>query len=51
MVGAGTVVTADVPEYTLVVGNPGVIKGHVCECGHPLKGEKICPVCGKKVKK
>ncbi len=51
MVGAGTVVTADVPDYTLVVGNPGVIKGPVCECGYPLKGEKTCPVCGKKVKK
>jgi len=32
-VGAGTVVTKDVPDYALVTGNPGRIVGWTCECG------------------
>lgn len=36
MVGAGAVVTADVPDYALVVGNPARVVGFVCECGRRL---------------
>jgi len=36
MIGAGTVVTKNVPAHALVVGNPGRIIGYVCLCGHHL---------------
>ncbi|MDI9616647.1 MAG: acyltransferase [Methanothrix sp.] len=37
MVGAGSVVTDDVPPHGLVYGNPAVLRGYVCRCGRPLK--------------
>jgi UDP-2-acetamido-3-amino-2,3-dideoxy-glucuronate N-acetyltransferase len=49
-VGAGTVVTKDLPDYALVVGNPGRVTGWICLCGVKLqvKGENAaCPVCGQ----
>ena len=33
MIGAGSVVTKDVPDYGLVYGNPALLKGFVCVCG------------------
>jgi UDP-2-acetamido-3-amino-2,3-dideoxy-glucuronate N-acetyltransferase len=35
-IGAGAVVTSDVPDYALLVGNPGRIAGWMCECGITL---------------
>lgn len=46
-IGAGTVVTKDVPEYALIVGNPGRQVGWMSEYGHKLnfneKGIAVCP--------
>jgi UDP-2-acetamido-3-amino-2,3-dideoxy-glucuronate N-acetyltransferase len=40
MVGAGSVVTKDVPPYALVVGNPAKVIGKVDEKGNITKFEK-----------
>jgi UDP-2-acetamido-3-amino-2,3-dideoxy-glucuronate N-acetyltransferase len=49
LVGAGTVVTRDVADYALVVGNPARQTGWMCRCGIKLQveGERTrCGVCG-----
>ncbi len=50
MVGAGSVVTHDVPDYGLVRGNPARLVGFVCPCGQTLTAgsppKYICPACG-----
>lgn len=37
MVGSGSVVTKDVPDYGLVYGNPARLHGFVCPCGNRLE--------------
>lgn len=48
MIGAGAVVTKDVPDYALLVGNPAKQIGWVCECGEHLGNDLNCKKCGKK---
>ena len=50
-VGAGAVVTKNVPDYALVYGSPATVRGYVCQCGEKLhfdNGKATCPVCGMK---
>ena len=50
-IGAGAVITKDVPDHALVVGNPGKQIGWMCKCGESLTDDLTCTVCGKKYKK
>ena len=51
LVGAGSLVTHDVPDQALVKGSPAKVAGYVCECGRKLDAQGpadqwICPACG-----
>ncbi|MFQ6064312.1 MAG: acyltransferase [Candidatus Bathyarchaeia archaeon] len=56
MVGAGSVVTKDIPPRALAYGNPAKIRGFVCKCGRRLmkmeERQKTilmkCPSCNEK---
>ena len=58
MIGAGSVVTKDIPSHALAYGNPAGVRGFVCTCGVNLKKEEKnrefvlmkCTNCGEKHK-
>lgn len=57
MIGSGSVVTRDIPDYGLAWGNPARLHGFVCPCGarlvkEGLKGQRVltkCPECGQMI--
>jgi acetyltransferase-like isoleucine patch superfamily enzyme len=57
MVGAGAVVTREVPDHAIVFGNPARLKGFACACGQQLRPlesrpdvmQMRCPGCETEV--
>jgi len=53
-VGAGAVVTKDIPDYALFLGNPGKIQGWMCACGTKISfqsNKAACRHCGNRYSK
>ncbi len=46
-IGAGAVVTKDVLDHALIIGNPAKQIGWMCRCGEKLDDKKQCKACGQ----
>ncbi len=50
-IGAGAVVTKDIPDHALMIGNPAAQIGWACTCGERLTHNLTCLSCGNKYQK
>jgi UDP-2-acetamido-3-amino-2,3-dideoxy-glucuronate N-acetyltransferase len=46
LVGAGSVVSRNVPDFAMVYGSPARVRGYVCKCGEKLLFNNFRAVCG-----
>lgn len=49
-IAAGAVITKNVPDHALMMGNPAIRKGWICRCGYKLNAKHQCSQCGSKYK-
>lgn len=49
LIGAGSVITKDIPNNELWYGNPACFQGYVCNCGNKCDAGLVCDKCKGKI--